>query len=137
MYKDFDLIPNGVVALHHRSISSVSSNVEQLDSDSGLPSDEEIEKRKTSVTNPNYEWLQQLKKVERHQPEYENLTAETTKINCGDDDIFTSADRGQCLRTDMERTYSEPDSGVDVGVGSITFQKIKRKKNEKDQLTFI
>ena len=115
-----------MVSLHHRSISSGGSNVEKPGSDSGLTSDEEIEKCRTSVINPNYEWLQQSKKVERHQPEYENLTAETTKINCGDDDIFTSADRRQCLRADVERTYSEPDSGVDVGVGSIKRKKMKR-----------
>jgi len=115
--------------LRHNTHSSVSLTSAKLGSDSGMQSEEDGDRRKTSVVNPNYEWCGEVPSDHGSEPaDYENLVSDVTKLNFGEDDIFNgnaNAD-AQCLQCEViERTYSEPDSGVgiELATDALTYQK--------------
>ena len=121
--------------LHPNSHCSGSLASEKLDSDSGLQSDEEGEKRKTSVANPNYEWWGEVSNETstEEQTNYNNIKTNIAKLNYGDDDIFNPNPK---FKTDgfgkesKERTYSEPDSGVGIELGAENI--LFNKRQDKD-----
>ena len=116
--------------LRRNSHSCTSLTSERLGSDSGMQSEEDGEKRKTSVVNPNYEWCGEVPS-DRHcieQANYENLASDVNKLNYGEDDIFNSNSKSAslCMQNDaIERTYSEPDSGVgiEIATNTLTYHK--------------
>lgn len=119
--------------------SDESTTSAKIDSDSGSPSDDEVEERKTSsVVNPNYHWLSNGDIHDNSQPDYENVgfNTDVSPFSLIEDDIFTSVIKanGQCKPNNNnknERTYSEPDSGVgiEVGVDNILYHKIGPERN--------
>ena len=124
-------------SLPHHHNSDKRSTLEKINSDSGSPSDDEVEKRKTSsVVNPNYQWLTDDDIHESSPVDYENigLESDTTTLTFIKDQIFNSVIKanGQCKQTKVsERTYSEPDSGVgiEVGVDNLLYHKIGPERN--------
>ena len=115
--------------LRQSSRSSISLTSGKLGSDSGMQSEEDGERRKTSVVNPNYEWCGKVPSDHNSEPtDYENLASDVTKLNFGEDEIFNSSANTNCKSFQCEvlqRTYSEPDSGVgiELAADAITYQK--------------
>ena len=98
-----------------------------------MQSDEESEKQKTAVSNPNYMSLdkEQAEAEEstflQDETIYVNSAIEQPKFNFAEDDIFNTNKHFKPCLTKEGRTYSEPDSGVgiDVALDNILYHKLQ------------
>ena len=125
-YQNLHLLggPDDLLNPPSRRDSATSVESGSVKRDSGMQSGEESEKPKTAVSNPNYETLDdaqtQLPDFGEHSDtNYVNVAVEQSQFKFGAEDIFNA-------NTNLKkegRTYSEPDSGVEIGMDNIMYHK--------------